>query len=64
MLRTQSAAKPLYWDTVERKKFIEQRNIDYGMQVKAELLRRHAGRELLVYRQVQDKKEEIHIPHK
>lgn len=43
---------------------IEQRNNDFGMQVKANLLKRHSGRELLVYRQVQNKQEEIHEIHK
>ena len=60
---SQTAVKPLFQNAVERKKSIEQRNNEYGMKVKAELLKKHAGRELLVYRQVQDKQEDIHDVH-
>ena len=61
--RSQSAVQPLYMNSVERKKSLEHRENEVGMNVKASLLKKHFGREQLVNSQVQKKQEEVHQPH-
>lgn len=39
------------------------RENDFGINSKAAMLKRHAGREHLVYRQIQDKQESVHAVH-
>ena len=62
--RSQSAVKPLYEDAVSRKKQIEKQDSERGMSVKSGLIKKHQGREDLVYGHHLKKQEEVHEIHK
>jgi hypothetical protein len=52
---SQSAARSLFRESVARKRSIEQRNIDLGMQIKSDILRKHSGREQMVRNEISRK---------
>jgi hypothetical protein len=62
--RSQSAVKPLYGDSVERKYGLYRGESEKGLKVKEKLLQRHEGREDLVHNVHQCKKEELHAPQR
>lgn len=62
--RSQSAVKPLYGESVERKRSLEREEGQKGAQVKAGLLGRHEGRQERVHRLHERRREAVAEPHR